>query len=111
MTQGSKERVLYATFLVSSLVISSSAKLEIFLLNNDEIDMGEPAVHFRDKIKAYDESKHGNVMFAIHSRGFPGKPDQNLGLLYNNESLFSFSANSLKCEMNASETMECKYKI
>ena len=66
MTQASKDRVLYASFSVSSL-IPQDAVLRVFLIQS-EVDYGEPSVRYSSNIKSYNANKHGLISFASYNR-------------------------------------------
>ena len=66
MTQASKDRVLYASFSVSSL-IPQDAVIRVFLIESD-VDYGEPSVRYSSNIKSYNAKKHGLISFAAYNR-------------------------------------------
>ena len=66
MTQASKDRILYASFSVSSL-IPQDAVLRVFLIES-EVDYGEPSVRYSSNIKSYNANKHGLISFAAYNR-------------------------------------------
>ena len=66
MTQASKDRVLYASFSVSSL-IPQDAVIRVFVIQSD-VDYGEPSVRYSSNIKSYNASKHGLISFAAYNR-------------------------------------------
>lgn len=116
MTQASKERVLEASFSVSSMVMRT-ATVRLFLIEND-LDFGHPLHRYADKIRPYERGQHGPISFASYSRSRPGRrtsiqntdrrsPNSSFDQGSNPEQEIPFAVNKLKCEVEPLGVREC----